>query len=79
MARCAGKRPSVTLGNQYDQAHSVREVPDVSWRRVAWRVAMLLVSALSLYLLAPKLIDVFTSWSELKTLDPLWFALGAFF
>ena len=51
----------------------------MSWRRVAWRVAMLLVSALSLYLLAPKLIDVFTSWSELKTLDPLWFALGAFF
>jgi uncharacterized membrane protein YbhN (UPF0104 family) len=40
---------------------------------------MLLVGALSLYLLAPKLIDVFTSWSELKTLKPLWFGLGAFF
>jgi uncharacterized protein (TIRG00374 family) len=46
---------------------------------VVWRVFMLLVGALSLYLLAPKLIDMLTSWSELKTLDPLWFGLALFF
>jgi len=37
---------------------------------------MLALGGLSLYLLAPKLISVFTSWPELKTLKPQWVALA---
>jgi hypothetical protein len=52
-------------------------------RRGAWsivgRIAMLALGALSLYLLAPKLISIFTSWPDLKTLEPLWFALAVVF
>jgi uncharacterized membrane protein YbhN (UPF0104 family) len=44
--------------------------------RVIWRIVLLLVSAVSLYLLAPKLIDMFTSWPKLKTLEPWWVLLA---
>lgn len=40
---------------------------------------MLAIGALSLYLLAPKLISVFTSWQDLKQLDPWWLALAVVF
>ena len=48
-------------------------------RKVIWRIVLLLVGGLSLYLLAPKLIDVFTSWPELKTVKPAWLALALVF
>jgi uncharacterized protein (TIRG00374 family) len=52
-------------------------------RRGAWNVAgrivLLLLGGLSLYLLAPKLISVFTSWPELKKLDPWWVVLALVF
>jgi uncharacterized protein (TIRG00374 family) len=48
-------------------------------RKVIWRIVLLLISGLSLYLLAPKLIDVFTSWPDLKTLKPAWIALALVF
>ena len=47
-----------------------------AWPRIAWRISLLLVSGVSLYLLAPKLMSVFTSWPELKTLKPGWVALA---
>jgi uncharacterized protein (TIRG00374 family) len=43
------------------------------------RIIMLALGAVSLYFLAPKLISLFTSWPDLKTLDPLWFGLALVF
>ena len=48
-------------------------------RRIISRVVLLLIGGLSLYLLAPKLIDVFTSWPQLKTVRPLWIGLAVVF
>jgi uncharacterized protein (TIRG00374 family) len=49
----------------------------------AWYIVkrglLLLVTALSLYLLAPKVISVLASWPQLKTLKPGWFALALLF
>jgi uncharacterized protein (TIRG00374 family) len=47
--------------------------------RIAGRIAMLALGALSLYLLAPKLISVFTSWKDLRDLDPWWLGLAVVF
>jgi uncharacterized protein (TIRG00374 family) len=49
------------------------------WVHVAGRIFMLLLSLVSLYLLAPKLISVLASWPQLKTLRPGWFALAVLF
>jgi uncharacterized protein (TIRG00374 family) len=51
----------------------------VSARRIAVRVVLLLLAGVSLYLLLPQLLDVFSSWPELRTLDPWWYALAVFF
>lgn len=47
--------------------------------RIAGRIAMLALGALSLYLLAPKVISVFTSWKDLRDLDPWWLGLAVVF
>jgi uncharacterized protein (TIRG00374 family) len=39
----------------------------------------LIVSGVSLYLLAPKVISVLASWPQLKTLEPGWFGLALLF
>lgn len=52
------------------------EVGGHHWLRIAGRVVMLLLGGLSLYLLAPKLMSVLTSWPELKTLKPGWLVLA---
>ncbi|MFN8185493.1 MAG: lysylphosphatidylglycerol synthase transmembrane domain-containing protein [Gaiellales bacterium] len=44
-------------------------------RKVITRSLLLLVTAVSLYLLAPSLIDVFSSADELDRLDPMWFGI----
>jgi uncharacterized protein (TIRG00374 family) len=49
------------------------------WWRLARRIALLIVGGLSLYLLAPKLISVFASWPQLKTVKPGWLALAVLF
>ena len=46
------------------------------WLRIAGRIFMLLLGGLSLYLLAPKIMSVLTSWPELKTLKPGWLLLA---
>jgi uncharacterized membrane protein YbhN (UPF0104 family) len=48
-------------------------------RRIAIRVTLLLLAGVSLYLLAPSLLQVFSSWPELRGLDPLWLGLAVFF
>ena len=42
-------------------------------RRVFWRVVLLTVTALCLYLLAPSLLRVFGSVQNLRRVNPLWF------
>jgi hypothetical protein len=46
---------------------------------IAKRTLLLIVTALSLYLLAPKVISVLASWPQLKTLKPGWLALALLF
>ncbi len=41
-------------------------------RRIVTRVLLLLVTAVSLYLLFPSLVEVFSSWRSLGRLDPWW-------
>jgi uncharacterized protein (TIRG00374 family) len=48
-------------------------------RRIAVRVALLLLAGVSLYLLAPSVLEIFSSWPELRGLDPLWLGLAVFF
>jgi uncharacterized membrane protein YbhN (UPF0104 family) len=48
-------------------------------RRIAIRVVLLLLAGISLYLLAPSLLEIFSSWPELRGLDPLWIGLAVFF
>ena len=49
------------------------------WLHIAGRIFMLLLGGLSLYLLAPKIMSVLTSWPELKTLKPAWLVLAVGF
>jgi uncharacterized protein (TIRG00374 family) len=48
-------------------------------RRIVTRVLVLLLAGISLYLLAPSLLQVFSSWPQLRSLDPLWLALAVLF
>lgn len=48
-------------------------------RQIVVRVALLLLAGVSLYLLLPSLVDVFSSWPELRKLHPLWIAAAAGF
>ena len=48
-------------------------------RQIAIRVALLLVAGVSIYLLLPSLLEVFSSWPQLRELDPLWLGLAVFF
>jgi hypothetical protein len=47
--------------------------------QIARRILLLVITALSLYLLAPKVISVLASWPQLKTLKPGWRALALLF
>ena len=52
--------------------------PKVLWkfrsrqRKIIFRVLVLTVTGVSLYLLAPSLLEVFSSWKQLRTLSPYW-------
>jgi len=48
-------------------------------RKIVVRVVMLALTAVSLYLLAPSLLSIFSSWPELRHLQPAWFALAVAF
>ena len=45
-------------------------------RKLVVRGLFLLLTAVSLYLLFPSLVEVFTSWRDLRTLDMLWVAVA---
>ena len=44
-----------------------------------WRVVFLFVSAVTLYLLLPRILDVFDAWTELQTISWPWFVVMAGF
>ena len=48
-------------------------------RRVITRVVLLLVTAVSLYLLLPKVLDVLSSWPQLRGINLLWLGLAVCF
>ncbi len=48
-------------------------------RAIVIRICVLALAGVSLYLLAPKLIDVFSSWPELRALDPWWLVPAVLF
>jgi uncharacterized protein (TIRG00374 family) len=50
-----------------------------SSRQIAVRVLLLLLAGVSLYLLLPSLLEIFSSWPQLRQLDPLWLGLAVFF
>lgn len=50
-----------------------------SWWHIATRIFLLTLGGVSLYLLAPKLISVLSSWPQLKTLKPADFGLALLF
>ena len=39
---------------------------------IFWRVVLLLVAGVSLYALAPTLLEVFSSWRQLAEIQPWW-------
>jgi hypothetical protein len=51
----------------------------ITWWQVAKRILVLIVTALSLYLLAPKVISALVSRLQLKTLKQGWLALALLF
>ena len=58
---------------------SRQPVPDgrhAQRRKLVVRGLFLLLTAVSLYLLFPSLVEVFTSWRDLRTLDVLWVAVA---
>jgi uncharacterized protein (TIRG00374 family) len=48
-------------------------------RQIVTRVGLLLVAGVSLYLLLPQVLDVFSSWPQLRGIDPLWLGLAVLF
>ena len=48
-------------------------------RQIVTRVILLLVAAGSLYLLLPQVLDVFSSWPQLRGIKPAWLGLAVFF
>jgi uncharacterized membrane protein YbhN (UPF0104 family) len=53
--------------------------PPTTRRRIIVRAVLLLVTAVSIYLLAPSLLQVFSSWPKLRDVDPWWFAVAVAF
>jgi uncharacterized protein (TIRG00374 family) len=62
-------------GVEFDEAIVEEILPPVPKPRrgsVALRVALIVLAGLSLYVFAPSLVEVYSSWDEVVTLQPLW-------
>jgi uncharacterized protein (TIRG00374 family) len=51
------------------------ESPPV-WRTVAKNAAVVVVAGVTIYLVFPSLTEVFASWPQLSSLDPVWFSVA---
>jgi uncharacterized protein (TIRG00374 family) len=54
--------------------HELEEPRPLSWKAVAKRAVVIAIAGLALYLVAPKLIGVFSSFPQLASLDLIWLA-----
>jgi uncharacterized protein (TIRG00374 family) len=77
MAR-EGSQTSSRSGDAVTDPGRERGKRMTGWQ-IAKRILLLIVTALSLYLLAPKVISVLASWPQLKTLKPGWLGLAVLF
>jgi hypothetical protein len=48
-------------------------------RRIVVRAVVLLLAGVSIYLLLPSLLEIFSSWRQLRRIEPLWMLLAVFF
>ena len=71
-ARCRSRRPS-RRRRRRPQSRLPRSLPRMSPAALTRRGLLLLVTAISLYLLAPALLEVFGAFDELDEISPLWF------
>ena len=83
-SRANGNRPEppvLDVGELVEEVSESEAVGDGKSfeRRVLTRVALLAVTAISLYLLAPSLLQVFSSWTQLRTLSPYWIVPAVLF
>lgn len=56
-------------GHEFDE---LPEVPSISRRGLIGRVALITFTGISLYVFAPSLLEVYSSWDEVVNLQPLW-------
>jgi uncharacterized protein (TIRG00374 family) len=56
---------------------AVRPAPEAVWskRRIGKRVLLLVAAAIGLYVVWPSLIEIFSAWPELSSLDPWWLVM----
>ena len=73
-----GLQTSSPSGDAVAQPDRDRGKRMTRWQ-IAKRILGLIITAVSLYLLAPKVISVLASWPQLKTLKPGWVALAVLF
>src|SRR3954453_23892391 len=74
-----GRRRRAASSRGGDAARGPPRQPAHVRRKIVVRVVMLALTAVSLYLLAPSLLSIFSSWPELRHLQPAWFALAVAF
>ena len=63
----------VAINAAIDDTRATGRVATPSRRKVVIRILMLLLTAVSLYLLFPALVSVLGSWKDLERVNPLWF------
>lgn len=51
--------------------------PGLPWRALLRRSVAVIVAGVAIYLVFPALLDVFSAWPRLATLEPAWFAVAA--
>jgi uncharacterized protein (TIRG00374 family) len=66
----------VTSGDEYGATHAAKPADRDTWRRYARPGVLVFVTGLSLYLLLPSLVAVFSSWRSLAHLTWYWTALA---
>lgn len=57
----------------------LRRTRRAATRTIVTRAILLVVAGISLYLLAPSLLAVFSSWPKLRNINPLWLGLAVLF
>ena len=72
-----GDRVEHAIEQRTDLEQEIKRAPSWPVSRIVRTVFMLSLTGISLYLVAPSLIDVFGSWDDLDSLSPAWLAAMA--